>query len=191
MKITVVGGGYVGLVSGACLAKTGHDVTIIDTIPQKVDMINSGRPPIYEKGLEEILKSCVGRNLCASLNYDSVAESDIALICVGTPPRPDGSANLEYIESAAESIGMEIGKAESRGVNRFRTVVVKSTVPPGTTEKIVFPAVMKGVGSCATADELSIDIGFAMNPEFLREGLAVEDFLNPDRIVIGSGGGKA
>lgn len=191
MKITVVGGGYVGLVSGACLAKTGHDVTIIDTIPQKVEMINSGRPPIYEIGLEEILKSCVGRNLRASMNYDSVAESDIALICVGTPPRPDGSANLDYIESAAESIGKEIGKAESRGVNRFRTVVVKSTVPPGTTEKIVVPAVLKGVGSCATADGLSIDIGFAMNPEFLREGLAVEDFLNPDRIVIGSGGGKA
>ena len=84
MKITVVGGGYVGLVSGACLAKTGHDVTIIDTIQQKVDMINSATPPIYEIGLEEILKDCVGRNLRASLNYDSVAESDIALICVGS-----------------------------------------------------------------------------------------------------------
>ncbi len=219
MKITVVGGGYVGLVSGACLSKTGHSVTIIDTIPQKVEMINSGKPPIYEIGLDEILKSCVGKNLCASLSYDSVAESDISLICVGTPPREDGSANLEYIESAARSIGEEIGKAESRGIHKFRTVIVKSTVPPGTTENIVIPAVMKGIAAAkaknadnsANAEyaentkntenvgntentENTVDsenIGFAMNPEFLREGLAVEDFLNPDRIVIGSSSEKA
>ncbi|MBN2733728.1 MAG: UDP-glucose/GDP-mannose dehydrogenase family protein [Methanomicrobiaceae archaeon] len=181
MRITVVGGGYVGLVSAACFADTGHFVTIVDTDPVKVDMINSKKPPIYEKGLLDILKRTVGKNLSASTEYESVTDSDISLICVGTPPGEDGSANLEYIRAAASSIGTIIGKT----TGRYHVVAVKSTVPPGTTENIVKPYVLK---SSKKTDD---DIGFVMNPEFLREGLAVYDFMNPDRIVIGSKSRKA
>ena len=181
MRITIVGGGYVGLVSAACFAETGHYVTVVDTDSEKVDMINSKKAPIYEKGLLDILTRTVGINLSASTKYDSVSDSDISFICVGTPPGKDGSANLEYIKSAASSIGKEIGK--SRG--RYHVVAVKSTVPPGTTENIVRPCVLES--SKKTDDE----VGFVMNPEFLREGLAVYDFLNPDRIVIGSKSRKA
>ncbi|MDD4299930.1 MAG: UDP-glucose/GDP-mannose dehydrogenase family protein [Methanomicrobium sp.] len=181
MRITVVGGGYVGLVSGACLAELGHDVVIIDTVFAKVDMINSKKPPIFEKGLEDILKRTAGKNLSASCSYESVSDSDVSLICVGTPPFEDGSANLEYIRSAAASIGNELkGKA-----GKYHVVAVKSTVPPGTTENIVKKTVLE----CSKRSE--DDIGFAMNPEFLREGLAVEDFMNPDRIVIGSSDSRA
>jgi len=175
MKITIIGGGYVGLVTGACFADTGHEVTIIDVDPAKVAMINEKRAPIFEPGLESILLRAVGKNLRASLSYDSVSTSDLTFICVGTPPSDDGSANLSYIESASRSIGTALQKSTG-----FHVVVVKSTVPPGTTETVVRPVVL--ASSHKTGDE----IGFAMNPEFLREGRAIEDFRNPDRIVIGS-----
>ena len=175
MKITIVGGGYVGLVTGACFADIGHDVTIIEVDPVKVGMINEKKAPIFEPGLEEILLRTTGRNLRASLSYDSVCTSDITFICVGTPPNEDGSANLTYIESASRSIGMALQTATS-----YPVVVVKSTVPPGTTETVVRPAVL------ATSKKTEDEIGFAMNPEFLREGRAIEDFRNPDRVVIGS-----
>jgi len=175
MKISIVGGGYVGLVTGSCFAKLGHDVTIIDVDPMKVQSINNGQPPIYENGLEDLLKKSAGTNLLASTGYDSVANADIVFICVGTPPRPDGSANLSYIESASTSVGTNL-----KTNVHYCVVVVKSTVPPGTTEKIVQPAVLRA------AQKTEREIGFAMNPEFLREGRAVEDFLHPDRIVIGS-----
>ena len=175
MKITIIGGGYVGLVTGACFADTGHEVTIIDVDPAKVAMINEKRAPIFEPGLESILLRAVGKNLRASLSYDSVSTSDLTFICVGTPPNDDGSANLSYIESASRSIGTALQKSTG-----FHVVVVKSTVPPGTTETVVRPVVL--ASSHKTGDE----IGFAMNPEFLREGRAIEDFRNPDRIVIGS-----
>ncbi|MBP2132492.1 UDPglucose 6-dehydrogenase [Methanomicrobium sp. W14] len=180
MKITIVGGGYVGLVSGACFAKTGHDVTIVDVDSSKVGMINSKKPPIYEKGLEEILNETAGKNLCASTGYDSVADSDVSMICVGTPQGEDGSANLAYIKQAASSIGKELKKSLG-----YRVVAVKSTVPPGTTENFVRPEVLRASGKSVD------DIGFAMNPEFLREGIAVFDFMNPDRIVVGSDTEKA
>ena len=175
MKITIIGGGYVGLVTGACFADTGHDVTINDVDPAKVAMINEKRAPIFEPGLESILIRAVGKNLQASLSYDSVSTSDLTFICVGTPPDDDGSANLTYIESASRSIGAALQKSTG-----FHVVVVKSTVPPGTTETVVRPAVL------ASAHKTGDEIGFAMNPEFLREGRAIEDFRNPDRIVIGS-----
>jgi UDPglucose 6-dehydrogenase len=175
MKITIVGGGYVGLVTGACFADTGHHVTIIDIDPARVAMINEKRPPIFEAGLETLLLRTVGKNLRASLSYDSVSASDLTFICVGTPPNEDGSANLTYIESASRSIGTALQDATG-----YHVVVVKSTVPPGTTEKVVLPAVL------ASAHKTEDDIGFAVNPEFLREGRAIEDFRHPDRIVIGS-----
>ena len=175
MKISVVGGGYVGLVTGTCFAELGHEVTIIEIDPGKVRAINDGKPPIYEAGLEALLKKNVGKKLRASTGYESVSSADIVLIAVGTPPKPDGSANLSYIEGASTLIGKALKENPS-----YCVVVVKSTVPPGTTENIVKSAVREASGK--TGKEL----GFAMNPEFLREGRAVEDFLHPDRIVIGS-----
>jgi UDPglucose 6-dehydrogenase len=180
MKITIVGGGYVGLVTGACFADIGHDVTVIDVDPVKVGMINEKRAPIFEPGLENILIRTIGKNLRADLSYNSVSTSDLTFICVGTPPEEDGSANLTYIESASRSIGMAL-----QNVAGYRVVVVKSTVPPKTTETVVRPAVL------ASARKTEDDIGFAMNPEFLREGRAIEDFRQPDRIVIGSNRSRA
>jgi len=180
MKISIVGGGYVGLVTGTCFAELGHEVTIIEIDPEKVRAINKGKPPIYEVGLEELLKKNAGRTLHASTDYDSVSIAEIVLIAVGTPPKPDGSANLSYIEAA----GISIGKALKDNPS-YCVVVDKSTVPPGTTEKIIKPAVLKASGKTEK------EIGFAMNPEFLREGRAVEDFLHPDRIVIGSSESRA
>ena len=174
LRITIIGGGYVGLVTGTCLAHLGHHVTIVDVDKNKVDAINAKIPPIYEEGLSELLEKYVGETLSASTNYDSVSESDVIFIAVGTPPNEDGSANLIYIRQAAENIATELEKSH----REFPVVVVKSTVPPGTTRDIVCPAL---------CSKLSDDeFGICMNPEFLREGRAIEDFLNPDRIVIGS-----
>jgi UDPglucose 6-dehydrogenase len=175
MKITIVGGGYVGLVTGACFAESGHDVTIIEVDPAKVGMINEKKAPVFEPGLETILGRTIGENLRVSPSYDSISDSVLTFICVGTPPNKDGSTNLAYIESASLSIGMALQNATG-----YRVVVVKSTVPPGTTEMVVIPAVL------TAAHKTEADIGFAVNPEFLREGRAVEDFMKPDRIVIGS-----
>ncbi|ABS56280.1 UDP-glucose 6-dehydrogenase [Methanoregula boonei 6A8] len=174
LKISIVGGGYVGLVTGTCFAELGHEVTIIEIDPEKVRAINDGKPPIFENGLGDLLKKNAGKRLRARTDYDSVASADIVFISVGTPPKPDGSANLSYIESASTSIGKVLKNNRS-----YCVITVKSTVPPGTTEKIVWPAVIQASGKTEN------EIGFAMNPEFLREGRAVEDFLHPDRIVIG------
>ncbi|ABD42765.1 UDP-glucose 6-dehydrogenase [Methanospirillum hungatei JF-1] len=175
LHISIIGGGYVGLVTGACFAQLGNKVTIIEIDQRKIDSINKGIPPIYEEGLEEILKKNSGTRLFATNSYASVAESDVSIICVGTPPNPDGSSNLEYIRSAATSIGEAL-----KDNTRYHVITVKSTVPPGTTEKIVLPEVRRNSGRDSDT------LGFCMNPEFLREGRAIEDFLHPDRIVIGS-----
>jgi UDPglucose 6-dehydrogenase len=175
MKISVVGAGYVGLVTGACFAELGHTVTIINRGSEKVHAINAKKPPIYENGLEDLLVRHVGTRLSASTLYDSVPTSDLTFICVGTPPNNDGSANLSSLEAASKSIGLAL-----KNSGNYHVVVVKSTVPPGTTENIVLPIVLTESGK--SEDE----IGFAMNPEFLREGRAVADFMQPDRIVIGS-----
>lgn len=179
MRISVVGGGYVGLVSAACFSELGHTVDLIEIDPAKVEAINQGKSPIYEKGLEEILKAHVGRELRARPNYESIEHSQVALICVGTPQGKGGEADLSMIVSAAKSIGLALQKC-----NDYHVVAVKSTVPPGTTEHLVKPTVLKYSG-------IFQEIGFVMNPEFLREGLAVQDFMNPDRIVVGSSDQKA
>jgi UDPglucose 6-dehydrogenase len=175
VKISVVGGGYVGLVSSACFAELGHSVNIIEIDFNKVEAINSGEPPIYEKGLDALLSRHAGENLMATDSYDVIPESDLSFICVGTPPGPDGNADLSMVASASRSIGRYLRDGEG-----YHVVVVKSTVPPGTTEELVIPTVLE------EARGRSDDIGFAMNPEFLREGMAVYDFMHPDRIVIGS-----
>jgi UDPglucose 6-dehydrogenase len=175
MKISIIGGGYVGLVSAACFAELGHSVDLIEIDGEKVEAINSGRPPIYEKGLEALLKVHAGRRLVATASYEGLKRSEVTMICVGTPPCQDGEADLGMVASASRSIGEALRDGEGQHV-----VGVKSTVPPGTTELLVRPAVLER--SCRDPEE----IGFVMNPEFLREGLAVQDFMNPDRIVVGS-----
>lgn len=180
MQISIIGGGYVGLVSAACFADMGHDVSIVEIDKERVNKINSGISPIYEKGLDNLLSAHVGHTLRATANYDNIPDSDLSFICVGTPPRLDGSSDLSMIELASASIGEAL-----QDLNGYHAVVVKSTVPPGTTENKVMPTVLKH------SNKGHDKIGFAMNPEFLREGLAVQDFLEPNRIVIGSLDAKA
>jgi UDPglucose 6-dehydrogenase len=175
MRISIVGTGYVGLVSGACLADHGHDVTCVDVDPAKLEAINAGRAPIHEEGLPEILARTVGRKLKASGDLArAVHDSDMTLIAVGTPA-VQGRIDLAYVARAAEEIG-----AALRTKPDYHTVVVKSTVIPGTTDGIVREAVEKTSGKRAGPD-----FGLGMNPEFLTEGTAVVDFMKPDRIVIG------
>ena len=180
LNISVIGGGYVGLVTASCFAYLGHTVRIVEIDAKKADLINQGVPPIYEEKLEGILVQTSGKNLSAQSNYSGIEDADIIIICVGTPPQDDGSADLTYITSAAESIGTAL-----KGSKKYHVITVKSTVPPGTTESVIIPAVVKLLG-----DE-SDSVGFCMNPEFLREGRAIDDFLHPDRIVIGGSSEKA
>ncbi|MCK4318987.1 UDP-glucose/GDP-mannose dehydrogenase family protein [Candidatus Micrarchaeota archaeon] len=167
MKVSIIGTGYVGLVSGVCFAELGHDVTCVDVLPEKVEKINNGISPIYEAELEEMLKrNLEAKRIRATLDLDcAVKDSELTFICVGTPSKEDGSTNLAYVESAAEGIRNALKEKD------WHVVVVKSTVPPGTSEKV--------------HEIIGERFGMGMNPEFLREGKAVEDFINPDRIVIG------
>ncbi|MFH1055199.1 MAG: UDP-glucose/GDP-mannose dehydrogenase family protein [Candidatus Altiarchaeota archaeon] len=177
MRISVVGSGYVGLITAAGFAEKAHNVLCVDIDERKVDMINSKKPPIYEKGLAEILEHVVPGKLKATLDLEgSVLASEVTFICVGTPSDDDGSINLEYVREVSKEIGRILGR--KRG---YHVVVVKSTIIPGSTEKHVIPALERESGKKAGKD-----FGVVMNPEFLREGVAVEDFMNPDRIVIGS-----
>ncbi len=175
MRISIIGTGYVGLVSGACLAEVGHDVTCVDVDPAKVEAINAGRAPIHEAGLPELLQRTVGRKLRATADLaGAVQASDVTFIAVGTPAA-DGKIDLQYVTRAAEQIG-----AAMRGKPGRHTVVVKSTVIPGTTDGAVRQALEAGSGLVAGKD-----FGLGMNPEFLTEGQALEDFMRPDRIVLG------
>jgi UDPglucose 6-dehydrogenase len=180
MKITIIGTGYVGLVSGACFADVGNTVMCLDVNARKIAMLNSGGIPIHEPGLDTIVKrnSAAGR-LLFSTNYDeAVAHADVIFLAVGTPPDEDGSADLTHILSAARSIGQRM--------MRPLVLVDKSTVPVGTANRV----------RAAVEDELRIrgvTVEFAVisNPEFLKEGAAIEDFMRPDRIVIGSDSPRA
>lgn len=163
-----------GLVSAACLSHLHHNTTVIEVFPDKVAAINNATPPIYEDGLEFLLKTHIHKNLRATTEYTAIQTSDVIFIAVGTPPNPDGSANLSYISAAAEAIADELAKAHTE----YPIIVVKSTVPPGTTKNIVEPIIRK--------KNPALTFGICMNPEFLREGRAIEDFLHPDRIIIGS-----
>jgi UDPglucose 6-dehydrogenase/GDP-mannose 6-dehydrogenase len=175
MKVAVIGTGYVGLVSGVCLAAKGHDVTCVDLDAEKVARINAGDPPIYEEGLKDLLRETAGRSLRATTDLaGAVRDSDISLIAVGTPF--EGSAiDLKYIRAVAAEIG-----AALKDRSGYHMVVVKSTVVPGTTEDVVLPILEETSGKRAGAD-----FGVGMNPEFLREGEAIGDFMEPDRIVLG------
>ena len=175
MKICVVGTGYVGLVSGACLAEVGHEVVCVDLDAAKVERINRGDPPIHEDGLEALLKKYAGTRLIATTSLPQAMEgADVALICVGTPF--DGKTiDLGYIRQVSRDIGAVL-KTQSR----YCVVTVKSTVVPGTTDTVVREELERASGKKA-----GVDFGLGMNPEFLAEGVAVKDFMVPDRIVVG------
>lgn len=174
-KITVVGVGYVGLVTGTCLADMGNEVIGIDIDKKKVDDLNKGIIPIYEPGLKEIvIKNVEQKRLTFSMDIEkAVKDSEIIFIAVGTPPLPDGTADLSYVKNVAESIG--------KAMNGYKVIVNKSTVPIGTGD-MVFRIIKQFYDG---------EFDVVSNPEFLREGCAVEDFMHPERIVIGDGEGKA
>ena len=175
MKISVFGSGYVGLVAGACFADVGNEVTCVDVDENKINMLNNGEVPIYEPGLAEI----VNRNrkeerlFFTTDTKSAIKKSSVIFIAVGTPPDEDGSADLKYVLSVAKTIG--------QNMNGFKVIVDKSTVPVGTAEKV-------------TAEiKKYTDIEFAVvsNPEFLKEGAAIDDFMKPDRVIIGTSNDEA
>ena len=175
-RTSVIGMGFVGLVSAACFAHKGFDVIASSQDERKVELINEGKAPFYEKGLAPILMDAVKKgNLRAMVGRkEAILNSDITFITVGTPSKPDGGIDLRFIKSSAKEIG-EVLKGKDHHL-----VIVKSTVTPGTTEKIVKPILEEHSGK-----EVGPGFGLCMNPEFLREGNAVYDTLHPDRIVIG------
>ncbi len=175
MKITVIGTGYVGLVAGTCLADMGNDVICVDNNQEKLDKLYQGIIPIYEPGLEELVKANVlEKRLSFSSDIDSaVKKSDVCFIAVGTPQGEDGSADLQYVEQVAKSI--------AKVMNGYKVIVDKSTVPVGTAEKV----------TKIIAENTSYPFDVVSNPEFLKQGNAVDDFLHPDRVVIGSNSEKA
>src|SRR5512135_3705351 len=175
MKITVIGTGYVGLVSGTCLADVGNDVLCLDVDAEKIRILNEGGIPIYEPGLEAMVarNKASGRLRFTTNVEEAVAHGAIQFIAVGTPPDEDGSADLQYVLAAARNVG--------RHMADYKVVVDKSTVPVGTADKV----------RAAIAEELAkrqskIEFSVVSNPEFLKEGAAVEDFMKPDRIVVGA-----
>lgn len=175
MRVSIVGTGYVGLVTGVCLAHLGHDVVCVDVDVAKVAAINAGRAPIHEDGLPDLLTGVIGSRFSATTDLAAaVANTEITLIAVGTPFGEE-RIDLGQIEAAAQEIGTALAN-----LDRYHLVAVKSTVVPGTTEELVGPALARASGR-----QLGADIGLGMNPEFLREGVAVQDFLAPDRIVLG------
>ena len=176
MKVTIIGSGYVGLVTGACLAEQGNNVFCLDLDSKKIEILNTGGVPIYEPGLKEMIERnrAAGRLQFSTDIAASVAHGDIQFIAVGTPPDEDGSADLQYVVAAARNIG--------RHASTPKVIVDKSTVPVGTADKV----------TAAITEELEkrglpLDLcSVVSNPEFLKEGAAVEDFMRPDRIVIGT-----
>ncbi len=176
MNISVIGTGYVGTVSAACFAELGHNVICVDIDRSKIDQINAGIPPIYEEGLSELLKKHAGKRLKATSDYDfAVMNSEISFICVGTPSDAEGNIDLGIVKAASQSLGKSLKKKKD-----YHVIVVKSTVVPETTEKVVLPIIEKHSGKHVR------EFGIAMNPEFLREGKAVHDFMHPDKIVVGA-----
>ncbi|TGE15566.1 UDP-glucose dehydrogenase family protein [Hymenobacter elongatus] len=174
MKIAVVGTGYVGLVTGTCFAEVGIDVTCIDIDQKKIDNLHKGILPIYEPGLEEMVSRNVekGRLHFSTSLADGIKDADVAFIAVGTPPGEDGSADLKYVLAVARGIGEHM--------NNYGVIVTKSTVPVGTAAKV-----RAEIEKALAKRGETIEFDVASNPEFLKEGAAIDDFLKPDRIVVG------
>jgi GDP-mannose 6-dehydrogenase len=180
MRISIFGLGYVGVVSGACLAKYGHEVIGVDINPGKVGLINAGRSPIVESGVDDLVAEMVkARRLVATLNTaEAVTNSDLSFVSVGTPSLRNGATALDAIDSVVEQIGRAIKEKRSP-----HTVVVRSTVPPGTIEQRVLPALCHNSGR-----EIGDGLELCSNPEFLREGTAVRDFGEPAYTLVGCAG---
>src|SRR5712671_1825447 len=171
MKLTIIGTGYVGLVTGACFAEVGHQVTCVDNDAAKVNLLEAGGIPIYEPGLEELVRknTASGRLRFTTSTSDGVEKSDVIFIAVPTPPQADGSVDLSFIEKVAREI--------SGAMTSYKIVVDKSTVPVKTGDKVA--------ETIKRYCKAKVEVDVVSNPEFLREGFAVEDFLKPDRIVVG------
>jgi UDPglucose 6-dehydrogenase len=175
MKITVVGAGYVGLVTGACLSSTGNEVTVVDISDERIGMLCSGVVPIYEPGLDQLIAKnhAEGRLQFSTDIAAAVGRSSIVYLAVGTPSRSDGSADLSWIDAAAKGVG--------QAIRQYTVVVTKSTVPVGTYQRI----------TDIIRAETDVEFDYVSNPEFLREGTAIGDFMKPDRIILGSRSARA
>ncbi len=170
MKLAVVGSGYVGLVVGACLAENGNEVVCVDNDTAKIDLLNQGRIPIYEPGLEELVRrNRAEKRLCFSTALNgAVRDAQVVFIAVGTPPGEDGSADLTHV--------LEVARHVARAIRGYTVVVTKSTVPVGTAGRL----------RAAMAEETDEPFSVVSNPEFLKQGAAIDDFMRPDRVVIGA-----
>ncbi|MFX0133291.1 MAG: UDP-glucose dehydrogenase family protein [Candidatus Hodarchaeota archaeon] len=176
-KISILGMGYVGIITAVTLAKQGYKSICTDILIEKVESLNKGIPPLYEPGLEALVKELTKNNvlLGSTNNIDSIKNSDITFICVGTPTLPKNSIDLTAIKTVSKNIGEALQDKDG-----YHLVVVKSTVIPGTCEDIIIPTIEK-----YSRKKVGCDFGFCINPEFLRQGSAIKDSFNPDRIVIG------
>jgi len=175
MNISIIGTGYVGLVSGVCLAEKGHNVTCVDNNENKIQKLKSADCPIHERNLDSLLSKNIGKNLKFTTSLkDAILNSDISIIAVGTPFNGE-EIDLIYIEQVSKEIGIILAN-----IDKYHTIIVKSTIVPGTTDNVIIPLIEKYSKKIAYTD-----FGVGMNPEFLREGVAVSDFMDPDRIVLG------
>jgi len=183
MRVCVIGTGYVGLVTGACLAYIGHDVICVDNNEEKVKLMKSGQSPIHEPGLPEVLAESISKGKIEFTTdiAAGVKHGEILFIAVGTPSLPDGRSDMRYVEAVARSIGESLTEG-------YRVIVNKSTVPIGSGDWVRM-IVLDGMAGKANIDQIQFDV--VSNPEFLREGVAVYDTFNPDRIVVGSGSDRA
>jgi UDPglucose 6-dehydrogenase len=180
MKITVIGTGYVGLVSGTCFAEVGNDVLCLDVDAEKIRMLQQGRIPIFEPGLEDMVKrnAHAGRLRFTADVAAAVAHGSLQFIAVGTPPDEDGSADLQYVVAAARNIG--------RHMNEYKVIIDKSTVPVGTADKV-----RRAIAEELCKRGVETDFSIVSNPEFLKEGAAIEDFMRPDRVIVGADDSRA
>ena len=177
MKLSVFGLGYVGIVSAACFAKEGHEVVGVDISPSKVDLINQGKSPIIETDIDELISEATDKGLLsAPMDTEwAIRNSDISLVCVGTPSQDNGSLGLKYVVQVCEQIGEFLAE-----IDFFHIVVIRSTMLPGTMHDVVIPTLEQASGK-----KCGVDFGLCNNPEFLRESTAVYDFYNPPKTVIG------
>ncbi len=180
MRITIIGTGYVGLVTGTCLAQVGNHVVCLDTDAAKIDLLNSGGIPIHEPGLDELVQHNrrAGRLQFTTDAAAATAHGKVQFIAVGTPPGEDGSADLSHALAAARTIG--------RQMDEYKVIVNKSTVPVGTADRV-----REAISDELTDRKVPTKFAVVSNPEFLKEGAAIEDFMRPDRIVIGASDGRA